>query len=547
MASKEQSEVQQTGPGAVPGREEIEAQLARIVNSKDFDPTARSRSFLRFIVEQVLAGETNSISQYSIATQVLARGDNFDPTSDPIVRIQAGRLRRSLDRYYLTGGATDPVEISVPKGTYVPHFAYRKKTSFPGAPDPAATGAIEHVLREAREWPAVLLTPFRNLTGDPQNDYLAQGLTTELGIELDRYQLVRVYMQEASTENDATSTQVAGAVTAKFRIEGTIEKRGPRLSVLLRLLDGASGAQIWGQTFRCQSDDPKFLTFLDELSLAVAAALADEGGVITRHLIRERRSSPHAHIDCQDAILRFYHFFNNPSPHGFPEVLKAVRRAVELEPDRGLPWSLLARLYGLNLILELGEEDTPVADALQFARKAVQLEPDDAGCRATLSYLCMVFDHLNEARREAEKALSLDPNSLHAVDIIGYLLVLLGDWDRGVALIEKTIQLNPFHARAAHYALWLNNMRTGDYAGAHQEALELGSFGRYWPPLARAAALGHLGRTKEAKEAVEELQQLMPDFAERWHDVLSLFVKFDELIECIVEGLRKAGLVLAPE
>lgn len=544
MANENHPLGSQVETGSIPSHEEIDAQLTRIVTSDDFDPTTRSRKFLRFIVKCTLENLQNTISQYAIATQVLGRQENFDSTNDPIVRIQAGRLRRSLDRYYLTSGTGDPVEISMPKGSYVPRFAYRNV-------DPAAPGggairghALKDVLHDASEWPAVLISPFRNLTGDPQHDYLALGLPTELGIELDRYRVARVYMQDSADERKHSPTSASRAVPAKFRIEGTLEARGGNLGVHLRLLDSTTGMQIWGRTFRGQSTDPNFPTFLDKVALAVAAALGDERGVIIRHLIREQRSIPVKNAAYHDAILRFYHFFRNPTPDEYHKILEAMRRAVELEPERGLPWCLLARLHGLNHILVLGPEEASPDETLRLARKAVQLEPDDARCRAGLAYLCTIFDHLNEARREAEISLALDPNSLHCVDLVGYLLVLLGDWDRGTALIEKSIQLNPFHARVAHYALWLNHMRTGDYDQAYQEALELGSFGRYWPPLARATALGHLGRQEEARKAVDELLDYMPDFPKRWHWVLSRFVKFKDLENCIVEGLGKAGLHL---
>ena len=91
--------------------------------SADFDASERNRSFLRHVVEETLAGRAERIKAYNIATSVFGRDDRFDPQLDSIVRIEAGRLRRSLERYYLTSGRDDPVRIGVPKGSYVPTFA----------------------------------------------------------------------------------------------------------------------------------------------------------------------------------------------------------------------------------------------------------------------------------------------------------------------------------------------------------------------------------------------------------------------------------------
>ena len=100
----------------------VRAQLMKVLDSADFDASERNRSFLGYVVEEALSGRTARIKAYTIATSVFGRGADFDPQLDSIVRIEAGRLRRSLDNYYLREGADDPVRIVIPKGTYVPTF-----------------------------------------------------------------------------------------------------------------------------------------------------------------------------------------------------------------------------------------------------------------------------------------------------------------------------------------------------------------------------------------------------------------------------------------
>ena len=103
-------------------RDLILAQLGHILASRGFDASRRNRAFLRFIVEESLAGHADRIKAYTIATGVLGRDEAFDPQSDPIVRIEASRLRRSLERYYLLAGQDDPIRIDIPKWGYVPSF-----------------------------------------------------------------------------------------------------------------------------------------------------------------------------------------------------------------------------------------------------------------------------------------------------------------------------------------------------------------------------------------------------------------------------------------
>jgi hypothetical protein len=92
---------------------------------RDFEATDRERRFLGYVVEETLAGRGSRIKAYSIAVEVFGRNAAFDPQNDPIVRINAGHLRRSLERYYLTAGRADPVLITIPKGGYVPTFEAR--------------------------------------------------------------------------------------------------------------------------------------------------------------------------------------------------------------------------------------------------------------------------------------------------------------------------------------------------------------------------------------------------------------------------------------
>lgn len=102
--------------------ERIREQLRRILSSTDFVMPERIRTFLTYVVEESLAGRANRIKGYSIAVEVFGRDRDFDVLNDPVVRIEAGRLRRGLERYYLLEGKTDPVVIDIPKGSYVPSF-----------------------------------------------------------------------------------------------------------------------------------------------------------------------------------------------------------------------------------------------------------------------------------------------------------------------------------------------------------------------------------------------------------------------------------------
>ena len=100
----------------------VRAELDRILASPRFDASERNRSFLTHVVEEALAGRTERIKAYTVATEVFGRDARFDAQLDSIVRIEAGRLRRSLERYYLTDGRASRLRIDIPRGGYAPVF-----------------------------------------------------------------------------------------------------------------------------------------------------------------------------------------------------------------------------------------------------------------------------------------------------------------------------------------------------------------------------------------------------------------------------------------
>jgi len=136
----------------------------------------------------------------------------------------------------------------------------------------------------------------------------------------------------------------------------------------------------------------------------------------------------------------------------------------------------------------------------------------------------------------------LNPNSLFILDGIGYLMTLLGEWERGPALIRKAMALNPYYKPVVHYALWLDCFRRKEYQQAHLETQRLKRPSVFWDPLAKAVTLGLLGRYKEGKHFVKNLLELKPDFSERGRILIKHYIKFEDIVERVIDGLQKVGL-----
>lgn len=520
----------------------VRAQLRRILHSPEFHGTPRQREFLCFVVDETLAGNAGTIKGFTIATRVFGRSDDFDQATDPIVSIQANKLRRALERYYLVAGRGDALRIDIPKGTYVPTFERQAaRASGPVAGRDGGSGESPRENRRAGEadgaWPLVACAPFENLTGDPESNHIASGLATELAMELARFQDLRVLLQ-------APGQPAAGSpgTGARFSISGTVQRDGERLRVAVRLVDNATGVQLWSDVRRSPLEAASLVAFQEEVARAVAGTVSCEDGVITRALSTESKRKPPHRMQTYDAILRYYEYDQTLSPETFGPAMAALERAVAEEPDCCQVWSMLGRLYGNIHSLDIPGFDDPLEKAVRCAEKAVQLNPGDQRSRAILSYVRFLADELPAAREEAERALALNPSSLLFLDVIGYLLTLQGDWERGPRLIRRAMESNPYYKPVVHYALWLDLVRQGDDEASYRQALKLQRPAIFWDWLARAATLGLLGRAGEGGQALEELLRLRPDVPERGRLLIGRFIKFEEIAERVVEGLRASGL-----
>jgi adenylate cyclase len=328
-----------------------------------------------------------------------------------------------------------------------------------------------------------------------------------------------------------------------FLLTGSIRKDVKTVKVTTRLLDTSTGAEIWGQSNKRDLTAANLIAVQEEIAHYVVGAVADQYGLITRRLARDSRKKAPADLKAYDAILRFYHYETLVSPEAFQNALTALERAVEIDPEYGLAWAMLGHLYADNHALGFCEIEAPLEKALTFAQKGVALAPQNQLARDALT---LVHFHRGDKRsflEHAEQTVALNPNSPYIIGVAGWHMALYGEWERGLTLLEKGMKLNPYHPSWFHLASYMDYYRRGEYESAFAEALKFNYPDLFWDPLMRAAALGRMGREREAKAAVAELLKLEPDFAARGRRLISHYVKVDTLIDAINEGLQKAGLV----
>jgi adenylate cyclase len=525
-----------------PSPDEVRGQLDRILGHRDFEASVRTREFLRFVVEETLAGRRDRLKGYTIAVEVFGRSKDFDANLDPIVRIQAGRLRRALEHYYLVAGGQDPVVISVPRGGYVPEFSRGESPA--GLPVSPRDSVFDVVARMPRGVEVAVL-PLRELASDQESRFFAEGLRDEFCQELSRYQdLVvipcrRDWLQDVGVADHA---EISRRLGARFLLEGSVRRGEEQVKVSAWLIDGAEGQQVWSQSFTCTLSPGKLIETQEGIAHCVSAVIGSELGVISQRVAEETRRSAPTNLATYEALLRFYDYEVTLDPEGGRQCAVALRAAVEREPEHGPLWSALATLMQNAYVLDLPAAQDPGGQAAEYAQRGAALAPGSQLARGVLARNYFLQRERAAFLRETEVALRLNPGSPVFVGTAGYSLILAGEGRRGRPLLERAIALNPCHPGWFNHALCVDDYMRGDYESALQQTMKPAFEVRLWGAVLRAAVLGQLGRTAEAGAAASEILALVPDFLARARELIHRPILSDAIVDALLEGLGKAGL-----
>ena len=269
-------------------------------------------------------------------------------------------------------------------------------------------------------------------------------------------------------------------------------------------------------------DAEGLISFQEGIADTVAGKIACEAGIISRTLTLESKQKPPNELKTYEAILRYYEFNVRFTAETFFSAFDALTFASEKEPECGLVWSMLSRLYSVTCSLELFDRDMPIETALSYATRGVHLEPANQRARLILAFVLLFKDEISQGLVEAEQCYRLNPNSLVLLENIGYMMTLLGDWKHGPALIRRAMSVNPYYNIVAHYPLWVDWIRKEGYRQAYQETLNFRTPTLFWDPLMKAAACGLIGKQEEGRQAAGNLLALKPDFTRQGRRLIQL-------------------------
>ncbi|QFI70215.1 Adenylate cyclase [Sinorhizobium alkalisoli] len=563
---------------------EIRAQLDRIRSSAEFDAPERARKFLTYVIEETIAGRADRIKAYSIATEVFGRDASFDAQLDPVVRIEAGRVRRALERYYLLAGGDDQLVITIPKGGYVPAFAPRAQAAATGvrASSPSHTarrlftqgrhvwtwlgaaaltlvaGLVFSVLEPGKmvgtgdqnadedqpSVPRLLVMPFEDLSGTPQSKMITRGFADEVIGKVAKFREIVVL-------TDATSAQPGGGrdISPLYALQGSVRLEGGRFRLGVRVIRSDDGSVLWANTYDEDLDPLSILDLQANAAAAVATAIAQPYGIIFQ------ADAPHvSHMvpndwDAYACTLAYYGYRAELNPEAHSNVARCLERTTEQFPKYATAWALLALTYIDQLRFRYGHDrSSPHALdlAVDAARRAVELDPQNVrGLQAEM--LARYFrGEVDMALAVGKRALSINPNDTELSAEYGFRLALSGQWNPGCKLISDAIAQNPGLLGYFEAALAVCSYMKGDYLSAERWSRSADLSANPIFHLILVATLGKLGKVEEARRELHWLESNAPEFLSDVLREVEMRMQRSEDQSHFIEGLRQAG-VSVPE
>ncbi|RPJ77908.1 MAG: hypothetical protein EHM13_15335 [Acidobacteria bacterium] len=289
------------GPG---WEQQVRRQLERILGSVSFQQVDRLRRFLSFVVLEAIAGRDDELKEYVVGVQVFGKETSFDPRADPVVRVQARRLRARLVRYYAEEGQADEILVELPKGGYSPVFS-RREVGQP-ARRPSLSASIVN-----RNTVCVLTFSDHSAAGD--HAYFCKGLREEMVHRLSSLADLQVFAWDEAQAGGPGRQGDAAVI-----ISGSVRTAGDRLRVTAQLVDGATGCCLWSTLVDGETSD------VFDTQERVAAAVAEKIGSQLVELTNRGRSRPGT------VNLAAYNLYLQGRYHLSQRTEEGLRKAVEL-------------------------------------------------------------------------------------------------------------------------------------------------------------------------------------------------------------------------
>ena len=511
--------------------DKVRSQLERMLNSNTFQHVDRLKRFLSFIVDETLLGRSDQLKELLVGIEVFGKESSFDPRTDPIVRVQARRLRTRLARYYREEGQDDEIVIDLPKGGYSPTF---RVVEAPATKRPVSPTLVSRN--------TVVVLPFADHSPDASQGYFCKGLCQEIIHTLAKVGTMRIMGWDSPqpSESTADAREAADRLHAAIIVSGSVRKSNDDLRITSHLMDAVSGCYLWSDSITRKADD--VFGTQEEIARHILQQLeAETGGKGSPKAARHAT----ANLAAYNLYLQGRYHLNQRTETSLRKAVEFFERSLVEDARNAGAYSGLADAFGLlahygvvapvevwskaasnaaSAVLlgdHLAEAHTSLAHVRATQdwdwagseteyKRAIELDPRYATAHHWFGISCLApLGRLDDALEEVLLAQALDPVSSIISRDLAMIYYYRRDYEAALEQCDQTIEMNP-HFTPAYFTLSLVQEQRGDLdeaAAACQRAIQLSAENpRMLGALGRIFALsGKQNQTAAILATLEEL------------------------------------------
>lgn len=385
---------------------------------------------------------------------------------------------------------------------------------------------------------AIVVLPFERLGGDPEQDYLVDGITEDLTTALTSYREFRVVPRSSAfsyRDEDKADREIARELDATYVLRGSVRVAGDRVRISSHLVDVESEHVLWSERFDRDMED--IFALQDEIAESITLRIAPE---MLREEVKRSLSRDSGSLESWDLFQRGKWHYYSPSPEDYDESVRLLEQAIEKDPGNGDAMAFLA--FVLTVRIWRGWSDDVPGDfkrAIEVCERAVSIDPTSWRARASLAAAYAFTGQHDRAIREAEQSLPWYPTAM------GLASWHAGDLDKAIEYLNRAIQLSPRDPDADH---WKTGLAYVHYmAGNYPAALVWAEQAQHGLPDyiqlkgILAATLAQLGRGEEARSYLDDLLAALPGLTAEVYRT-RFRIRDPELVDRYMEGLVRAGL-----
>jgi hypothetical protein len=304
-------------------------------------------------------------------------------------------------------------------------------------------------------------------------------------------------------------------------------------------LEAKSAVQIWTHVFEQRLAGKNLADILSEIVDLIISSVAGDFGVIFRARIRDIEKRAHSELTRYEAMFMHRHEQLTGNWAYSPQIKKALEKTLEADPGYAMGWALLGEMHLDRYAHEYSDSGESLDKGYSFARNAVERDDQCQYAHFVITYAHVLRRDPENVFKAAEKVWNLNHNAAFMVGGAAFWVCIAGDFDQGLLDLSRSIKLNPHYPGWFNHAPFLFHLKQRDYSKALKEAERFHMPDFFWSYLDKAVATGLLGKIDTVKVLLDKVKQLHPDFVNHPRYYASSFVMEKELMEKILEGLKK--------